>query len=129
MDLLQRKMEELQRHYMQEKETLRVDLVHTLLNTRKMEQEAIREGELDLQGVSPAMLQLQQQQQLIQQQINAQRRTEELQVCCSWPILSRDPPPLLQAVPPQLQGLVRESSSSLSSPSPAGQLLQPVPSR
>ena len=81
MDLLQRKMEELQRHYMQEKETLRVDLVHTLLNTRKMEQEAIREGELDLQGVSPAMLQLQQQQQLIQQQINAQRRTEELQVC------------------------------------------------
>ena len=92
MDLLQRKMEELQRHYMQEKETLRVDLVHTLLNTRKMEQEAIREGELDLQGVSPAMLQLQQQQQLIQQQINAQRRTEELQVCCSWPILSRDPP-------------------------------------
>ena len=33
MDMLQRKMEELQRHYMQEKETLRVDLVQTLFNT------------------------------------------------------------------------------------------------
>ena len=31
MDMLQRKMEELQRHYMQEKETLRVDLVQVSL--------------------------------------------------------------------------------------------------
>ena len=61
MDLLQHKMEKLQRHYMQ-KESLRVDLMYNLLNTRKMEQKAVWEDKLNLQGASHAMLQ---QQQLI----------------------------------------------------------------
>ena len=90
MDMLQRKMEELQRHYMQEKETLRVDLVQTLFNTRKLQQQEVpcsypaqslgqgEVGHLDGDGVSPAILQLQQQQQRIQQQIQAQLRQEQL---------------------------------------------------
>ena len=87
MDMLQRKMEELQRHYMQEKETLRVDLVQTLFNTRKLQQQevpcsypaqSLGHGEgLDSEGLSPAMLQLQQEQQRIQHQIQAQLRQEQ----------------------------------------------------
>jgi hypothetical protein len=106
MDMLQRKMEELQRQYMQEKETLRVDLVQTLFNARKLQQQ---EAEAEA-GVSPAMLQLRQQQEHIQQQINAQLRQEQLQQ---------------PAVPPGPSG----PTGTVFSPPPSGQLLQPVPAR
>ena len=43
MDILQKRMEELQRQYMKEKENLRVELVSTLLSARKMAQEQERE--------------------------------------------------------------------------------------
>ena len=82
MDMLQRKMEELQRHYMQEKETLRVDLVQTLFNARKLQEgghQGAVEGEGEGGGLSPAILQLQQQQQFIQQQIQAHLWQEQLQ--------------------------------------------------
>ena len=101
--MLQRKMEELQRQYMQEKETLRVDLVQTLFNARKLQQQ---EAEAEA-GVSPAMLQLRQQQEHIQQQINAQLRQEQLQ----------------QPAAPAGPG------GAVFSPPPPGQLLQSVPAR
>ena len=106
MDMLQRKMEELQRHYMQEKETLRVDLVQTLFNTRKLQQQEVPcpgQGEgLDGEGLSPAMLQLQQQQQRIQQQIQAQLRQEQL-------------------------GQQQTGQPAVFSPPPTSQLMQPAP--
>ena len=112
MDMLQRKMEELQRHYMQEKETLRVDLVQTLFNTRKLQQQevpcsypaqSLGQGEgLDSEGLSPAMLQLQQQQQRIQQQIQAQMRQEQL-------------------------GQQQAGQAAVFSPPPTSQLMQPAP--
>ena len=72
---LQRRMEELQRHYMKEKENLRVDLVSTLLSARKMmhqQQEMAAMAQAGVQEVedanaSPQLIQLQQQKQLIQQ--------------------------------------------------------------
>lgn len=79
MEILQRRMEELQRHYMKEKENLRVDLVSTLFNARKMVQQqemaamaqaGAIQHDADDSGLNPQLVQLQQQQQLIQQQIN-----------------------------------------------------------
>ena len=106
--MLQRKMEELQRHYMQEKETLRVDLVQTLFNTRKLQQQEVpssypaQPGEgLDSERLSPAMLQLQQEQQRIQQQIQAQLRQEQRgqqQIAGQAAIFS--PPPTTQLMQP-----------------------------
>ena len=111
MDMLQRKMEELQRHYMQEKETLRVDLVQTLFNTRKLQQQevpcsypaqSLGHGEgLDSEGLSPAMLQLQQEQQRIQHQIQAQLRQEQRgqqQIAGQAAVFS--PPPTSQLMQP-----------------------------
>eukprot|EP00092_Neocalanus_flemingeri_P034746 GFUD01037814.1.p1 GENE.GFUD01037814.1~~GFUD01037814.1.p1 ORF type:complete len:3037 (-),score=859.26 GFUD01037814.1:171-7919(-) len=86
MEILQRRMEELQRHYMKEKENLRVDLVSTLFNARKMVQQqemaamaqaGALQQEADEAGVSPQLLQLQQQQQIIQQQINEHMRQQQ----------------------------------------------------
>ena len=113
MDMLQRKMEELQRHYMQEKETLRVDLVQTLFNARKL-QEGGHQGALEGEGegLSPAILQLQQQQQFIQQQIQAHLRQEQLQ----------------QQAPALAATTVYSPSPNLSM-SAAGHLMQPVPAR
>ena len=115
MDMLQRKMEELQRHYMQEKETLRVDLVQTLFNARKLQEgghQGAVEGEGEGGGLSPAILQLQQQQQFIQQQIQAHLRQEQLQQ---------------QA--PALAATTVYSPSPTMSLSAAGHLMQPVPAR
>jgi len=86
MEILQRRMEELQRHYMKEKENLRVDLVSTLFNARKMVQQqemaamaqaGAIQHDADEAGVSPQLLHLQQQQQLIQQQINEHMRQQQ----------------------------------------------------
>ena len=85
MENLQKRMEELQRQYMKEKENLRVDLVSTLLNARKMmkQQEMAgtgQEGGTGLEDdmmVSPQILQLQQQKQMIQQQIDEHIRSEQ----------------------------------------------------
>ena len=110
--MLQRKMEELQRHYMQEKETLRVDLVQTLFNTRKLQQQEVPcsypaqplgQGEgIDSEGLSPAMLQLQQEQQRIQQQIQAQLRQEKLgqQQQAAGQAAVFSPPPTCQLMQP-----------------------------
>ena len=73
MDILQKRMEELQRQYMKEKENLRVELVSTLLSARKMaqEQETVHSHRDSLEpdlGLNPQLVQLQQQKQLIQQQ-------------------------------------------------------------
>ena len=75
MDILQKRMEELQRQYMKEKENLRVELVSTLLSARKMAQEQEeannrRESLESPLNMNPQLLQLQQQKQLIQQQID-----------------------------------------------------------
>ena len=107
--MLQRKMEELQRHYMQEKETLRVDLVQTLFNTLQQQEvpcsypaQPLGHGEgLDGEGLSPAMLQLQQEQQRIQQQIQAQLRQEQRgqqQIAGQAAVFS--PPPTSQLMQP-----------------------------
>ena len=58
--MLQRRTEEFQRHYMKEKENLRVDLVSTLLSARKM---------VHQQQETAAMAQdrVQEQKQMIQQ--------------------------------------------------------------
>ena len=85
MENLQKRMEELQRQYMKEKENLRVDLVSTLLNARKMmkQQEMAGTGQESGAGleddmmVSPQILQLQQQKQMIQQQIDEHIRSEQ----------------------------------------------------
>ena len=60
MEMLQRRTEEFQRHYMKEKENLRVDLVSTLLSARKM---------VHQQHETAAMAQdrVQEQKQMIQQ--------------------------------------------------------------
>ena len=75
MEILQSRMEELQRHYMKEKENLRLDLVSTLFIARKMvhqRQEMAAMAQAGVQEVedanaSPQLIQLQQQKQLIQQ--------------------------------------------------------------
>ena len=80
MDILQKRMEELQRQYMKEKENLRVELVSTLLSARKMAQEQEREQQRDGResvGLNPQLLQLQQQKQLIQQQIDEHVRQQQ----------------------------------------------------
>ena len=82
MDILQKRMEELQRQYMKEKETLRVELVSTLLSARKMAQEQEREqlqqrDGRESVGLNPQLLQLQQQKQLIQQQIDEHVRQQQ----------------------------------------------------
>merc|ERR1711952_82118 len=81
MDILQKRMEELQRQYMKEKENLRVELVSTLLSARKMaqEQETVHSHRDSLEpdlGLNPKLVQLQQQKQLIQQQIDEQLRQQ-----------------------------------------------------
>ena len=81
MDILQKRMEELQRQYMKEKENLRVELVSTLLSARKMaqEQETVHSHRDSLEpdlGLNPQLVQLQQQKQLIQQQIDEQLRQQ-----------------------------------------------------
>jgi len=85
MEILQRRMEELQRHYMKEKENLRVDLVSTLFSARKMvhqQQEMAAMAQAGVQEVedanaSPQLIQLQQQKQMIQQQINEHMRQQQ----------------------------------------------------
>ena len=82
MDILQKRMEELQRQYMKEKENLRVELVSTLLSARKMAQEQEREqlqqrDGRESVGLNPQLLQLQQQKQLIQQQIDEHVRQQQ----------------------------------------------------
>merc|ERR1712142_237132 len=85
MEILQRRMEELQRHYMKEKENLRVDLVSTLFSARKMahqQQEMAAMAQAGVQEVedanaSPQLIQLQQQKQIIQQQINEHMRQQQ----------------------------------------------------
>lgn len=103
-------MEELQRHYMQEKENLRMDLVQTLFNTRKQQEapssyaaQALSRGEslhLDSEGISPAMLQLQQEQQRIQQQIQAQLRHEQLGQQAGQAAVFSPPPPTREIMQP-----------------------------
>ena len=96
---------------MQEKENLRMDLVQTLFNTRKQQEapssyaaQALSRGEslhLDSEGISPAMLQLQQEQQRIQQQIQAQLRQEQRgqqQIAGQAAVFS--PPPTSQLMQP-----------------------------
>jgi len=110
MDALQRRMEELQRHYMQEKENLRMDLVQTLFNTRKQQEapssyaaQALSRGESlhpDSEGISPAMLQLQQEQQRIQQQIQAQLRHEQLGQQAGQAAVFSPPPPTREIMQP-----------------------------
>merc|ERR1712142_1323133 len=85
MEILQRRMEELQRHYMKEKENLRVDLVSTLFSARKMahqQQEMAAMAQAGVQEVedanaNPQLIQLQQQKQIIQQQINKHMRQQQ----------------------------------------------------
>lgn len=81
MDILQKRMEELQRQYMKEKETLRVELVSSLLSARKMAQEQEREQQQrdgrESVGLNPQLVQLQQQKQLIQQQIDEHVRQQQ----------------------------------------------------
>ena len=75
MGILQRRMEKLERHYMNEKENLGVDLESTLFSARKMvhqQQEMAAMAQAGVQEVedanaSPQLIQLQQQKQLIQQ--------------------------------------------------------------
>ena len=81
MDILQKRMEELQRQYMKEKETLRFELYSTLLTARKMAQEQelashneISESEF---GLSPQLAQLQQEKQRIQNQIDEHIRQQQ----------------------------------------------------
>ena len=91
MEILQKKMEELQRQYMKEKETLRVELVSTLLSARKMaqeQQETVQNQGLESElGLNPQLVQLQQQKQLIQQQIDEhirqQQRVQQQQISFS----------------------------------------------
>merc|ERR1711952_350762 len=86
MDILQKRMEELQRQYMKEKENLRVELVSTLLSARKMaqEQETVHSHRDSLEpdlGLNPQLVQLQQQiQQQIDEQLRQQARVQQQQL-------------------------------------------------
>ena len=60
MKILQRRMEEFQRHYMKEKENLRVDLVSTLFSARKMVHQ-------QQETAAMAQARVQEQKQMIQQ--------------------------------------------------------------
>ena len=81
MDILQKRMEELQRQYMKEKENLRFELYSTLLNARKMaqEQELSSQNEISESefGLSPQLAQLQQEKQRIQNQIDEHIRQQQ----------------------------------------------------
>ena len=82
-----------------------MDLVQQLFHQRS----ASRQQQDPEDSVSPAILQLQQKQQVIQQQIAAQLRQEQLQT-----------PGTTQP---------RSGGASLFSPPPSSQLVQPVPAR
>jgi hypothetical protein len=154
MEILQRRMEELQRHYMKEKENLRVDLVSTLFNARKMvhqqqEMAAMAQAgvmEVEEANASPQLLQLQQQKQLIQQQINEhmrqqqqvqqhQQNFQQLQSAGQRDVQQQQL--LQQQLQQQLNSLMfspppgHTSRGSQGPPntSPAQQVLQPVPAR
>ena len=81
MDILQKRMEELQRQYMKEKENLRYELYSTLLSARKMaqEQELASQNEMSEPefGLSPQLAQLQQEKQRIQNQIDEHIRQQQ----------------------------------------------------
>ena len=80
MDILQKRMEELQRQYMKEKENLRYELYSTLLSARKMaqEQELASQNEMSEAdyGLNPQLAQLQQEKQRIQNQIDEHIRQQ-----------------------------------------------------
>jgi len=143
MEILQRRMEELQRHYMKEKENLRVDLVSTLLNARKVvhqqQQQDINSAQQPVPvpeeaSASPQLLQLQQQKELIQQQINEHMRQQhqvQQQQQNFQQSATQQQPTMQQPIsggmfspPPGHQ-----SRSSQPTSSPGQQVLQPVPAR
>ena len=81
MDILQKRMEELQRQYMKEKENLRFELYSTLLTARKMAQEQELASQTEISesefGLSPQLAQLQQEKQRIQNQIDEHIRQQQ----------------------------------------------------
>jgi len=144
MEILQRRMEELQRHYMKEKENLRVDLVSTLLNARKVvhqqQQQDINSAQQpnvpvpEEASASPQLLQLQQQKELIQQQINEHMRQQHQvqQQQQNFQQSSTQQQPTMQQ--PISGGMFspppgHQSRSSHPTSSPGQQVLQPVPAR
>jgi len=145
MEILQRRMEELQRHYMKEKENLRVDLVSTLLNARKVvhqqQQQDINSAQQpnvpvpEEASASPQLLQLQQQKELIQQQINEHMRQQhqvQQQQQQNFQQSSTQQQPTMQQ--PISGGMFspppgHQSRSSHPTSSPGQQVLQPVPAR
>ena len=157
MEILQLRMEELQRHYTKEKENLRVDLAFTLFNARKMVQQEMaamaQAGVMEVEeaNASPQLLQLQQQKQLIQQQINEhmwqqqqvqqhQQNFQQLQSAGQRDVQQQQ---LLQQQLQQQQlhqqlnslrfspppGHTSRGSQGPPNTSPAQQVLQPVPAR
>jgi len=157
MEILQRRMEELQRHYMKEKENLRVDLVSTLFNARKMvhqqqEMAAMAQSgahEVEDANASPQLLQLQQQKQLIQQQINEhmrqqqqvqqhQQNFQQLQSAGQRDVqqqqllhqqLQQQLNSLMFSPPPGHTSRSSQQGHSVPATSPGQQVLQPVPAR
>jgi len=157
MEILQRRMEELQRHYMKEKENLRVDLVSTLFNARKMvhqqqEMAAMAQSgahEVEDANASPQLLQLQQQKLLIQQQINEhmrqqqqvqqhQQNFQQLQSAGQRDVqqqqllhqqLQQQLNSLMFSPPPGHTSRSSQQGHSVPATSPGQQVLQPVPAR